>query len=82
MESKKEMIGLSLRMRANYIETGNVNLGRNDALKVNSGIDAERRRMGSVTWDQHRYIQIKELTTEQQKLVIELRELADHIQFS
>jgi hypothetical protein len=82
MESKKEMIANSLRMRANYIETGDVCLGRNDAIKRNDAVRAEQRRMGSPTWGEHQLIQIKELTIEQQKLVIAIRELADEIQFS
>ena len=82
MESKKEMIATSLRMRANYIETGDVCLSRNDALRANEGIDRERQRMNSFSWDENRIVKIKELDINQQKLVILLRELADEIQFS
>jgi len=34
METQTEMIITALHMRANYIETGNVSLSRNDAIKA------------------------------------------------
>ena len=75
MESSKEMIVIALQMRANYIETGDVVLSRNDAISHNESIVRENKQYSYSSY-QDRLHTIKKLTDEQQELVLKLRKLA------
>ena len=78
MESSKEMTIIALQMRANYIETGNVSLSRNDAILRNEEIIRESKRY-SFSSCEDRLCSIKQLTDDQQELVLKLRKLANDL---
>jgi hypothetical protein len=63
MESREEMIAIALNMRANWIETGNPTMSRNDAIRGGAAAT---------------YL-VKALEPEQEKLVLQLRETAKAI---